>query len=164
MKRKKKNNSTVYAILHNIRSLHNVGSMLRTADAAGVKKVFLTGYTPAPIDAFGKVRTDIAKTALGAERTVSWEKAKDISKLIRKLKGEGMHIVALEQDKHAIDYKTFKPKHPLALLVGNEVRGLSRAVLNQCDAIIEVPMRGKKESLNVSVAFGIGIFEIAAHM
>ncbi len=150
----------LYAIAHNIRSLHNVGSMLRTADAAGVEKVFLTGYTPAPTDVFGHVRSDIAKTALGAENTVLWEKAKDIGKCIRALKSEGVHIVALEQDKRAIDYKTWKPKHPLALIVGNEVRGLSRSVLNQCDAIIEIPMRGKKESLNVSVAFGIGVFEI----
>lgn len=154
----------MYAILHNIRSVHNVGSMLRTADAAGVEKVFLAGYTPAPVDAFGKARAEIAKTALGAERTVPWEKVKDIGTLIRRLKSEGVFVVALEQDARALDYRKFKSRFPLALVVGNEVRGLSRAVLNQCDAIIEVPMRGKKESLNVSVAFGIGVFEIAAHM
>ncbi len=150
----------VIAICHNIRSLHNAGSMLRTADAAGVEKMFLTGYTPAPVDTFGNVRPEIAKTALGAEKTVPWEKVKDIGKLIRQLKNKGVYVVALEQDTRAADYRKFKPRYPLALVVGNEVRGLSPALLKKCDAAIEIPMRGKKESLNVSVAFGVAVYGI----
>lgn len=146
------------AVLHNVRSLHNVGSIFRTADGAGVSKLYLTGYTPVPVDAFGRVRSEIAKTALGAEKTVLWEKKQNLSRVVKKLKREGFSIVALEQDKKSIDYRKFRSKSPVALIVGNEVRGLSSATLKQCDAVIEIPMRGKKESLNVSVAFGIACF------
>ena len=153
-------NTDVFAILHNIRSLYNVGSMFRTADAAGIEKIFLTGYTPAPVDVFGSSRREILKTALGAERAVPWEHARDIGKLFDTLKRAGVRIIALEQDARAINYKAFKPRYPLALVVGNEVRGLSRSILNQCDAIIEIPMRGKKESLNAAVAFGVAVYGI----
>ena len=153
-------NTDVFAILHNIRSLYNVGSMFRTADAAGVKKIFLTGYTSAPVDIFGLPRREILKTALGAERALPWERVRDIGKLIGKLKQEGVCVIALEQDTRSVDYKTFKPHYPLALVVGNEVRGLSRSILNQCDAGIEIPMRGKKESLNAAVAFGVAVYGI----
>ncbi|TSC71187.1 MAG: tRNA/rRNA methyltransferase SpoU [Parcubacteria group bacterium Gr01-1014_70] len=150
----------MYAILHNIRSLHNVGSMFRTADAAGVLKIYVTGYSPSPVDTFGKVRPEIAKTALGAERTVPWERVKNISKLISALHREGVRIIALEQHAHAKDYRHIKPRGAWALMVGNEVRGLSGKILQKCDIIVEIPMRGKKESLNVSVAFGIALFAI----
>ncbi len=161
----------IFVILHNIRSLHNVGSIFRTADAAGVKKIYLTGYTPAPTDRFGKIRPEITKTALGAEKTVEWEKSKDIGKLITNLKqktrtdlvagqrqGRSLLIVAVEQTPNSIDYKKFKPKYPLALIFGNEVRGISPQILKKCDKIIEIPMAGEKESLNVSVAAGIILF------
>lgn len=151
---------SIVAILHNIRSLHNVGSIFRTADAAGVEKLFLTGYTPAPVDAFGKVRSEIAKTALGAEESVAWEKYLSVAKVIQKLKQSGFYIVALEQSDRAVDYRKFKPHKPIALIVGNEVRGLSSSVLKKCDVIIEMPMRGKKESLNVAVAFGVAVFSL----
>ena len=138
----------VYLILHNIRSLYNVGAIFRTADAAGVEKIFLTGYTPLPS----------AKTALGAEKYVPCEKISNPAGLINKLKKEKVQIVALEQSPNAIDYRKFKPRSAFALILGNEVRGLSPALLKKCDKIIHIPMRGKKESLYVSVAVGIALF------
>ncbi len=156
----------IYLILHNIRSLHNVGSIFRTADGAGVEKIYLTGYTPAPVDVMGRTRKEIAKTALGAEKTVTWEKHKDINTLINNVRSRtpNIEIVAVEQDEKAIDYKRFaktkKAQSPLALVLGNEVRGLSKQTLKKCDAIIEIPMHGKKESLNVAVAAGVVLFEL----
>ncbi|TSC66902.1 MAG: tRNA/rRNA methyltransferase SpoU [Parcubacteria group bacterium Gr01-1014_72] len=148
----------VYLILHNIRSAYNVGSIFRTADAAGVGKIFLTGYTPAPVDRFGRANKEIAKTALGAERTVSWEKYASIKPLLHKLRREGAALIALEQSPHSIDYKKIRLPKKAALIFGNEVAGLSPAVLKQADIIAEIPMRGCKESLNVSVAAGIALF------
>ncbi len=150
----------IYLILHNIRSLYNVGSVFRTADAAGVKKIYLTGYTPAPVDRFGKIRPEIHKTALGAETTVKWQKYKDIGPLIAKLKKQKIKIVAAEQARNSIDYKKFKPRYPVVLIFGNEVRGLSKQILKKCDSVIEIPMHGKKESLNVSVSAGIILFSL----
>jgi len=147
-------------ILHNIRSTHNVGSIFRTADAAGVSKIYLTGYTPTPLDKFKRPRKDIAKVALGAEKTISWEHVPNIKILIKKLKREKMQIVALEQAENSIDYKTVKPKNSLAFILGNEVGGIEKSVLKECDEILEIPMRGKKESLNVSVAAGIVLFRV----
>jgi len=156
-----KNQKDIFLILHNIRSLHNVGSIFRTADCVGVGKIYLTGYTPTPTDIFGKTRKEIAKTALGAEKTVAWEKYKDIGKLISKLNyRSSTSIVGVEQDKKAINYKKLKPKYPLALIFGNEVRGLSKQILQKCDKIIEIPIYGKKESLNVTVATGIVLFNL----
>ena len=153
-------NKGIVAILHNIRSLHNVGSMFRTADAAGVTKVYLTGYTSAPLDTFGKWRGEIAKTALGAERTVAWEHHKRISDVLQKLHREGVCVIALEQGARAVDYRNVNTRDPFALVVGNEVRGLSKQVLQQCDIIAEIPMHGKKESLNVAVVFGVALFSL----
>lgn len=158
-------------ILDNIRSVHNVGSIFRTADAVGVSHVYLIGITPTPLDRFGRVRKDIAKVALGAETTVPWSHSETIEPVIEKLKSEGVHIIALEQSEHAIDYKSYRAKSPTALIVGNEVGGISGEVLNQVDGIIEIPMRGKlarnrlpdeggKESLNVAVATGIALFSL----
>ena len=152
----------IYLILHNIRSLYNVGSIFRTADAAGVKKIYLTGYTPTPTDRFGKIRSEIHKTALGAETTVEWQKYSNIGKLISHLKEVRLPsgIVAVEQSPNSIDYKKFKPRYPLALIFGNEIRGISPQILKKCDRIVEIPMHGKKESLNVSVTAGIILFSI----
>jgi 23S rRNA (guanosine2251-2'-O)-methyltransferase len=150
-------------ILHNIRSVYNVGSIFRTADAAGVTKIILTGYTPTPLDRFKRPRLDLQKVALGAEQTVAWEYSKNPFAAIFKLKQEGVAIVAIEQDPRStsiFSYAKHKSKVPVALVLGNEVRGLSKALLNKCDAIVEIPMRGKKESLNVSVAAGIVLFTI----
>ncbi|OGI85571.1 hypothetical protein A3A05_02290 [Candidatus Nomurabacteria bacterium RIFCSPLOWO2_01_FULL_41_12] len=147
-------------ILHNIRSVENVGAMFRTADAAGVNKIYLTGYSPAPLDRFGRKRKDLAKSALGAEEFVLWEQKKSIFPLITKLKKEGFFIVAIEQDKKSVDYKKVKLKNRNAFIVGTEVSGIPKNILQKCDIIAEIPMRGKKESLNVSVALGVALFAI----
>lgn len=166
-------------ILHNIRSAYNVGACFRTADGAGVEKIFLTGYTPCPARVISRQRLDvdklypahltksekeIAKTALGAEKNILWEKSMRLAPVLKQLKEEGFETVALEQSKKSIDYRDYKPKRKVALLVGNEVRGIDNKILKQCDKIIAIPMKGKKESLNVSVAFGIASFDIAGKM
>ncbi|MBI2013535.1 MAG: TrmH family RNA methyltransferase [Candidatus Colwellbacteria bacterium] len=154
------------AILHNIRSLHNVGSIFRTADGAGVKKLYLTGYTPSPVDKFGKKIPQLTKVSLGAEDSVEWEKVSNISFLISHLKRDGYKIYAVEQSPRSIPYNSkgvmthHNTAKKLVLVFGNEVRGLSKAILKKCDKILEIPMRGKKESLNVSVAFGIVVYGI----
>ncbi len=157
-----------FLICHNIRSLHNVGSMFRTADGAGVEKIYLTGYTPSPYDFFGKLRSDFAKTALGAEKFITWEQNKNIAKVIGALKKEKIFIVSLEQSPRAILCDRFVSKYKnklsrysgMALIVGNEVRGIAPAILKKSDAVIEIPMHGKKESLNVSVAAGIALYTL----
>ncbi|HEV3245505.1 MAG TPA: TrmH family RNA methyltransferase [Candidatus Paceibacterota bacterium] len=151
----------IAVLLHNIRSAHNVGSIFRTSDAAGVSKVFLSGYTPAPIDRFGSARKDIAKVALGAEKYISWEFHKDPYAVISSLRKAGWHIVGVEQDEKAIDHRKILLKERTLFVFGNEVRGISAALRKKCDALIEIPMRGKKESLNVSVAAGIILFSIS---
>ncbi len=152
----------VVLVLHDVRSSHNVGSAFRTADGAGVTKIYLTGYTPAPVDRFGREVSEIAKTALGAEKTLVWEK-KEISECLTKLKEEGFQVIALEQHLNSVDYKSVKPKYPVTFVFGNEVDGLNQDILKMCDVIAEIPMKGGKESLNVSVAFGIGVYRIAGH-
>lgn len=151
-------------ILDNIRSLHNVGSIFRTADAVGVKKLYLCGITPSPLDRFGVVRAELAKVSLGAEKTVAWESASDTSKLITTLKKQGYKIVALEQTPtslayYALPHATY-PLNKVALILGAEVDGVSPTVLKKCDAMIEIPMSGAKESLNVAVAFGVAAFRL----
>ncbi len=151
-------------ILHNIRSMHNVGSIFRTADAAGCEKIYLCGITPAPLDKFGRQRQQITKVSLGAEIYVEWEYFKSTSRLIDKLKKDGYKILAVEQSKDSIPYYKFLPqkKSPLkrALVLGNEIKGLPSSILNRADKILEIPMAGKKESLNVAIAFGVIIFHL----
>jgi 23S rRNA (guanosine2251-2'-O)-methyltransferase len=154
------NKKEVSIILHNIRSAHNVGSVFRTADALGVTRIFLTGYTPTPIDRFGNKRKDIAKVALGAEDTMPWEYKKAASLLISTLKSGGVSIVAVEQAVGAIDYKTVQIRFPVAFVFGNEVKGISKQILKKADIIAEIPMKGKKESLNVSVSLGVALFRM----
>ncbi|MDP2630073.1 MAG: RNA methyltransferase [Candidatus Uhrbacteria bacterium] len=154
-------------ILHNIRSALNVGSIFRTADAVGVEKIYLGGYTPTP-DTEGNPSSPpssgssskLSKTALGAEKAVPWEHVSQTWRILEQLKKEKYQIVALEQSKGSIDYRKFKPKFPLVLVVGNELTGLSSQLLKYCDAVVEIPMRGKKESLNVSVAVGIALYSL----
>lgn len=145
-------------IIHDVRSVENVGAMFRTADAAGVKKIYLTGYTPTPLDRFGRKRGDLAKSALGAEEFVEWEQKKSLPALIAKLKKEGRQIIAVEQAENSTDYRKIKLKNKNVFIMGNEVTGVPKNILNKCDVIAEIPMYGKKESLNVSVSFGIVIF------
>lgn len=147
-------------ILHNIRSVENVGAMFRTADAAGIDKIYLTGYTPAPIDRFGRKRKDLAKSALGAEEFVPWEYKKTILPLLAKLKKQNYFLIAVEQDKDSIDYRKVKLKNKNVFLMGTEVTGIQKNILKKCDVIAEIPMHGKKESLNVSVALGVVLFGV----
>jgi tRNA G18 (ribose-2'-O)-methylase SpoU len=148
-------------LLHNIRSAHNVGSIFRTADAAGAERVFLSGYTPTPIDAFGRPQPEIAKTALGAEKALPWEHYASAVLLIERLRREGWRIVGVEQDPRAEDYQSLTLSGPTVFVFGNEVRGLSPALRKKCDQLIDIPMHGTKESLNVSVAAGVILFQAA---
>jgi len=143
-----------YVICDNIRSLENIGSIFRTADALKVDKMFLCGISGKPPN------QKISKTALGAEKTVSFEYYSQTWRLIEKLKKENINIISLEQNKKSILYTKLKYKFPLALIIGNEVKGISKKVLEKSNKIIYLPMRGKKESLNVSVAFGVAGYEI----
>ena len=148
-------NREFFVICDNIRSLYNVGSIFRTADALGVTKIYLCGITGKP------GQKGIDKVALGAERAVPWEHYWHAWRLVEKLKKEGIFIVALEQTMKSTDIEKFKPKFPLALIVGNEVSGVSPSLLKRADAVIHIPMWGLKESLNVVVAFGIAAYEIS---
>ncbi len=141
-------------IAHNIRSLYNVGSLFRTCDGAGVKKLILSGYTGYP------PRQKISKVALGAEESVPFERVKNIGPYIKKLKKQGYQVLGLETGKDGQNIFQYKPKFPLALIIGNEKRGLSKAVLKLTHKQIFIPMYGKKMSLNVAVAAGVGIYEI----
>jgi len=149
-------------VLHDVRSVHNVGSIFRTADAAGASKLFCCGITPAPFDRLKNLRDDFAKVALGAHEYVPWESARDTAAVIKALKGEGVAIFAVEQATDAVPYYALPPNEfsarPFALVLGNEVEGLPREVLALADRVIEIPMFGKKESLNVAVAFGVVAF------
>lgn len=147
-------NDEFYVICDNIRSLENIGSIFRTADALAMTKIFLCGISGKP------PHHKISKTALGAEKTIPFEYCSQTWRLVDKLKKGKILVVALEQDKKAIKYTAFRPRFPLALLVGNEVKGISPKILQRVDKIIYLPMGGAKESLNVSVAFGIAGYEI----
>ena len=143
-----------FLVVDNVRSLENVGSLFRTADAMGIDKIFLCGITGIPPS------HKISKTALGAETWIPWEYHSQAWRLIEKLKEDNISVVCLEQGKRSIPLYRFKPRFPLALVVGNEVKGVSRSVLKRADEIIQIPMSGKKESLNVAVALGIAAHTI----
>lgn len=147
-------------IMPDIRSVQNVGAMFRTSDAVGINKIYLTGYTPTPLDRFGKVRKDMAKSALGAEGLVPWEYRKNSLNLLLKLRTQGYQLIAIEQGKNSINYKKVKLKSKNAFIVGSEVDGIPQSMLKECDVIAEIPMRGGKESLNVSVATGVALYAI----
>jgi tRNA G18 (ribose-2'-O)-methylase SpoU len=148
------------AVLHNIRSVHNVGSIFRTADGAGVGKLYLCGITPSPFDRFKNVRPDFAKVALGAEKSVAWAMEKDTATTIVALKKEGYEIFALEQSARAVPYYSVRPsgEKKIALILGAEVDGIPDDLLALADRVIDIPMHGGKESLNVSVAFGVAAY------
>jgi tRNA G18 (ribose-2'-O)-methylase SpoU len=147
-------------ILPDIRSAQNVGSLFRTADACGIEYIYIVGITPAPLDQFGRPNSAIAKTALGAEQSIPWQKAATLGPLITKLQKNGIQVIAIEQSEASIDYKKVKPQFPAAFILGNEVDGLPKTMLNKVDIIVEIPMKGMKESLNVSVAGGIALFHM----
>ena len=147
-------NKEVYLICQNIRSLYNVGSFFRCADTFGVSKIYLCGYTGCP------PRGQISKTALGAETWVPWEKHWQTHLLIKKLKKQGIKIVVLETGDKSQPLPKFKPQFPLALVVGSETGGVSKSILKLADEVVKIPMLGKKESLNVSVAAGIALYQL----
>ncbi len=157
-------------ILDNIRSLHNVGSILRSADAFAVTNVIMCGVTPYPKIEHDKrlphvierARKTIAKTALGAETTIQCSHSESTEQAIQEVKAVGVHVVALEQDSSSVNVTSLTGrKHPrLAVVFGEETKGLTKRCLELCDEVAEIPMFGDKESLNVSVAAGIALFAI----
>jgi 23S rRNA (guanosine2251-2'-O)-methyltransferase len=156
-------------IVHDVRSAHNVGSILRSADGFGVDKVYMTGITPYPVKHHDERLPHIAvstgkkiqKTALGAETTVSWEQYEYIHDLINLLKHDGYEIVALEQTDESQDLTKFIPEKNVAIIAGNEVDGLDASTLSLCDAYIHIPMQGKKESFNVAIALSIAMYHFS---
>lgn len=147
-------NKEIYLIAQNIRSLFNVGSLFRGADVFGVKKIYLCGWTGFP------PRKEISKTALGADEWIAWERHWQTHLLIKKLKKQKIKIVVLETGKKSVSLPNFKPSFPLALVVGSETKGVSKKILALADDIIQIPMWGKKESLNVAVAAAIALYDL----
>lgn len=163
------NNKEIVVILNNIRSNENVGSIFRTADATGVSKIILCGYTPAPVDRFGRENKGLTKASLGAEKNVKWEKVENLKEAVNNLQNffsKNFAIIGIEQDKKAIDYHELKnsklASHTsnLVFVFGNEVDGLSKEDLELCDVVAQLPMLGNKESLNVSVCAGIILYSL----
>lgn len=148
-----------YLILENIRSAYNVGAIFRTADGAGVSKIFLIGYTPAPLDRFGRVQPEIQKTSLGASAEISWEHQQSSLEVIQKLKAEGFKIVVVEQTPNSTSLKNFIVPDNVVYVVGNEVGGVEAETINLADYVVDIPMSGFKESLNVSTATGIVLYK-----
>lgn len=156
-------------ILENIRSTYNVGSLIRTAECLGINKIYFTGYTPYPYSDNDlrlkhiaiKNDKDIQKTALNAQNYISWEYQKDIIQLLTQLKDQKYQLYALEQDPKSIDLNSLKNRSDnVALIVGNEVKGISSSVLKLVDKILEIKMKGRKESLNVVQASAIGLYHL----
>jgi len=153
-------------IVHNVRSCHNVGSLLRTAEGLGVQKVYLTGYTPYPLTPndrrlphiANKAHAQIHKTALGAENLVSWQHSPDLESVITQLKEGGFTLAAIEQTKNSIALPSYNPPGKLALIVGREVEGIEPEALAMCDQILEIPMHGQKESFNVVQAAAMVLY------
>lgn len=147
-------NRNIVCVLDNLRSRENVGSIFRTSDGAGVSKLYLCGTTPCP------PHEKISKTALGAEEIVLWEYNKQIWRVIDRLKKEGYEIIGIEKTGQAKDVSSYKYHKPVALIFGNEVEGIGRNIIDKCDRVLSIPMQGQKESLNVSVAFGVAVYLI----
>lgn len=144
----------VTVVCENIRSLYNVGSIFRTSDGAGIEKLYLCGYTGYP------PRPDIDKTALGSVRSVPWEYVPNQFEAVRLLKKRGFSIVALEHTNGSVSYDEASYSFPLCLVIGNEVSGITDELLALCDMAVDIPMHGLKQSLNVSVAYGILVYHI----
>jgi 23S rRNA (guanosine2251-2'-O)-methyltransferase len=144
----------VSILLHNVRSLYNVGAFFRSADAAACDKLYLTGITGRP------PHPGLAKTALGAEQTVPWEHHPDPASLIQHLRQQGHEIAAVETSVHATDLYDWQPRFPVCVLFGHEVDGLAEPLLDLCDTYVRIPMLGRKHSLNVATAGGVVIYEL----
>lgn len=146
----------VVVVLDDIRSRHNVGAIFRTADAFGVERLILCGFTPLP------PHREIEKTALGATHSVPWQAVEDAPSAVRALQAEGYKVWAVEQTMAAVSLELMDPLHgPMALVFGNEVNGVSEGVIELCDGCIVVPQRGSKHSLNVSVCAGVVLWQLA---
>ena len=160
----------VYILLPDIRSACNVGSAFRSADCFGVQKIYLSHTTPRPTDRFGRSSSgpqkEITKTALGAEKTIPWEYVEEAKDVIKKAKKEGFYVVGVEQVEHSLSVAAFVKKQKkekiekVLCVFGNEVDGVSEEILTMCDDMIEINMKGKKESLNVSVCAGVVMYEL----
>ncbi|MHA7863674.1 RNA methyltransferase [Flagellimonas marinaquae] len=148
--------SSIIIILDNIRSLNNIGSVFRTADAFLVQKIYLCGITATP------PHKDIRKTALGATESVDWEYKKDTLEVVKELKQQGISIVAVEQAENAVMLNHFEvgPTETIAVIFGNEVKGVSQDVVNASDTVLEIPQFGTKHSLNISVSAGVVVWDI----
>jgi len=159
---------SIIVIAHDIRSTHNVGSLLRTCDGVGVEKLILTGYTPYPKKPgdqrlphlADKITSQIHKTALGAETNLPWEHQENIAKAINKLRAEDYQIAALEQTKNSIALPDFRAPKKIVLILGNEVTGLDSSLLSLTSACLEIPMYGQKESYNVVQAAAMALFHL----
>jgi tRNA G18 (ribose-2'-O)-methylase SpoU len=150
----KRPRNQVFLILDNIRSMYNVGAMFRTADAARIEKIYLCGITATP------PRKEIEKTALKTIDFMAWEHREDTESLIEELQANGIKIVALEQTNISVNYKYFDYQKPVAIIVGHEVSGVSDNLLKKCDGIVEIPMYGIANSLNVATAVGIILYHL----
>ncbi|MEJ2048829.1 MAG: RNA methyltransferase [Calditrichota bacterium] len=151
---KKTRRYPIYALLDNIRSLHNVGSIFRTADAVRLSRLYLTGITGRP------PRREIDKTALGSVDSVPWEYQDNPVAVIDSLKKQGVQVVALEHTRESKPFWEIKYDYPACLVVGNEVFGIQDKIVEMADCAVEIPMFGIKQSLNVTIAFGIVIYEM----
>lgn len=147
-------------LLENIRSVLNVGSIFRTANGLAVDEIVLCGITPTPLDKHGNPRKDFAKVALGSEKGIAWRYEENALTAATSYKDQGFKVIALEQEKRSIDYKEAKVGEKTLLIVGSEVDGVSQELLDLSDTIIEIPMLGLKESLNVTIAFGIALYSL----
>lgn len=158
-------------IVHDIRSCHNVGSLLRTAEGLGVSKVHLTGYTPYPAKhddtrlphISQKLTEQIHKTALGAEISQPWQRTEDVTTVISELKSDGYTVLALEQTENSVPLHTYSPSDKLALLLGREVDGIDANILKLADIALEITMYGSKESFNVVQAAAMALFHLRFH-
>jgi 23S rRNA (guanosine2251-2'-O)-methyltransferase len=158
----------VALMVHNVRSAHNVGSLLRTADGLGVERVYLAGYTPYPLSGSderlphiaARVTKQIHKTALGAEDSVGWTRINDTAKCLKALKSRGYTVAVLEQTPEAIELSQSESAEKIVLVVGNEISGVDGSILEAADVHLQIPMRGQKESFNVAVAAAIALYHL----
>ncbi len=158
----------IIVIAHDIRSAHNIGSLLRTCEGLGVHKIIFSGYSPYPAEETDtrlphivrKLSAQIEKTSLGAEKTIPWEHQADIYKVFDDLKAAGFVLVALEQDKNSTKLPEYSPPQKVALLLGSEVTGIEKELLKYVDAIVEIPMFGQKESFNVVQAAAMALYQL----
>ena len=147
-------------ILHNIRSAQNIGAMFRTSEAIGIDKIILSGYSATPTDRFGRPEKKIIKSALGSEKLVEWQYSENIENTLGEYKEKGYRIAAVEQTSNSVDYKDYAPQENQIIIMGNEVDGVEEGLLMLADDVLELPMKGEKESLNVATCCGIVLYRL----